>query len=61
MNANKAAGPDGLQSKLIKSCAKGLANVLKPVISLVNGNLGMLFLYSKRAVRAQLKITARFP
>ena len=28
MNANKAAGPDGLQSKLLKSCARGLAKPL---------------------------------
>ena len=28
MNANKAAGPDGLQSKLLKACAKGLAKPL---------------------------------
>ena len=33
MNANKAAGPDGLQSKLLKSCAKGLA---KPLSILFN-------------------------
>ena len=33
MNANKAAGPDGLQSKLLKSCARGLA---KPLSILFN-------------------------
>ena len=33
MNTNKAAGPDGFQSKLIKMCAKGLA---KPLSLLFN-------------------------
>ena len=33
MNANKAAGPDGIQSKLMKMCAKGLA---KPLAILFN-------------------------
>ena len=33
MNANKAAGPDGIQSRLIKLCAKGLA---KPLTILFN-------------------------
>ena len=33
MNTNKAAGPDGTQSKLIKMCAKGLA---KPLSLLFN-------------------------
>ena len=33
MNANKAAGPDGIQSKLIKMCAQGLA---KPLTKLFN-------------------------
>ena len=28
INANKAAGPDGLQNKMLKSCAKGLAKPL---------------------------------
>ena len=33
MNANKAAGPDGIQSKVIKCCARGLA---KPLTFLFN-------------------------
>ena len=33
INANKAAGPDGMQSKLIKICAKGLS---KPLTILFN-------------------------
>ena len=39
MNANKAAGPDGIQSKLIKMCAKGLAKPLTKLGKfLKNGN-----------------------
>ena len=60
MNANKAAGPDGLQSKLIKS--QVLKDLLDPyliysIISLklefypINGSLEMLSLFSKRAVK----------
>ena len=33
MNANKAAGPDGIQSKIMKSCARGLS---KPLSILFN-------------------------
>ena len=33
LNANKAAGPDGLQAKLLKGCARGLA---KPLSILYN-------------------------
>ena len=33
MNANKAAGPDGLQSKLLKMCAKGISIPLTKIFN----------------------------
>ena len=34
MNSNKAAGPDGIHSKLMKMCAKGLAKPLTKIFNL---------------------------
>jgi len=44
MNANKAAGPDGIQSKLIKMCAKGLA---KPLTIIFNKSFKTGFIPKK--------------
>ena len=61
MNTNKAAGPDGFQSKLIKMCAKGLAKPLSLIFNksfetgLIpkNGKWPMLFQSSKKVIKLQ--------
>ena len=69
MNANKAAGPDGIQSRLIKMCAKGLA---KPLTTLFNkcfgtgkyrtsGNWQMSSQFLKRVTNVLLPIIDLYP
>ena len=66
---NNAAGPDKIDSKLIKFCAKGFA---RPLSSLYNkifnrerfqisGNLLMSFLFFKKVIQVRLLIKDRFP